>query len=65
MELIKQELWLRLNNPQTVRMYANMIRTSDMNVVRDLYDNLSTYCSEHSKYNDLLPLFKERLGEQL
>lgn len=57
------ELYQKLNNSNIVKIYANMIRTSEIQVVRDLYENLTKHCSTHNQYQKLLPLFKERLGE--
>lgn len=57
------ELYDRLNNITIVKIYSNMIKNGELQVVRDLYENLNTHCSTHTQYQKLLPLFKERLGE--
>jgi hypothetical protein len=59
---VQNEFYERMNNLNAYRTYAQMIRTSELNVVQDLYDNLSTHVNNHPKYPQLLELFKERLG---
>jgi hypothetical protein len=53
----------RLKNPQVFRGYCQMIRTSDIDVVKDLRKNIKAQAEGHSKQIELEVLFKERLGE--
>ena len=59
---VQNEFYERMNNMSAYRTYALMIRTSELDVVQNLYDNLSTHVSNHPKYPQLHELFKERLG---
>ena len=58
----KHDLYIRMNNPGVIRVYAQMIRTSHINTVKELYNNLVTHASDHPKFPDLEKLYKERIG---
>lgn len=59
----QNEIYQRLNNPNVVKVYVNMIKTSPESVVRELRKNIELQASEHPKYEMLENLFIERLGE--
>ena len=40
-----------------------MIRNSELDVVKNLYDNIKEQAEDHPKFEMLETLFKERLGE--
>jgi len=52
----------RLNNPGVVRVYAHMIRTSPVDTVKELYDNIKSNAGQHPKFLELEKLYKERIG---
>lgn len=58
-----KEIYQRLNNPNVVKVYANMIKTSPENVVRELRTNITEHADDHPKYQMLENMFKERLGD--
>lgn len=59
----KQHYIDRINNYQAYRVWCNMIRTNDIDIVKALYDNLSQHLSDHPKWPTLKELFKERLKD--
>jgi hypothetical protein len=52
-----------MNNPQVIRGYVQMIRNSEIEVVKDLRKNITEQANDHPKFEQLEQLFKERLGE--
>lgn len=58
-----KEIYQRLNNPNVVKVYVNMIKTSPENVVRELRANITEHADDHPKFEMLEQLFVERLGE--
>ena len=58
----KHDLYIRMNNPGVIRVYAQMIRTSDVNIVTELYNNLKEHAHDHPKFTDLEKLYKERIN---
>ena len=54
----------RLNNPQVVRIYRNMIENASIDVVRQLYKNLHDSAEGHPKLIVLEEFFKARLGDE-
>jgi hypothetical protein len=53
----------RLKDHKVMQVYRQMIRTADIDVVKDLRKNIKTQAEGHSKQIELEVLFKERLGE--
>ena len=53
----------RLKDHKVLQVYRQMIRTADIDVVKDLRKNIKTQAEGHSKQIELEVLFKERLGE--
>jgi len=53
----------RLKDHKVMQVYRQMIRTADIDVVKDLRKNIKAQAEGHSKQIELEVLFKERLGE--
>lgn len=53
----------RLNDYRVVKTYISMIKNSDIEIVKELRNNLNTQANGHPKQLELEVLFKERLGE--
>jgi hypothetical protein len=60
--MLNQTFTDRLNNPGVVRVYAHMIRTSPVDTVKELYNNLKEHAHDHPKFTDLEKLYKERIN---
>jgi hypothetical protein len=52
----------RLNNPQTFRVYRQMIENSPIDVVESLRENIQRQAADHPKAIILEELFVKRLG---
>lgn len=53
----------RLIDHKVMQIYVQMIRNSDLQVVKNLRENLRIQALGHPKQMDLEKLFIERLGE--
>ena len=53
----------RLNNPQIVRIYRQMIENDPIDIVKSLRENIKTHAPDHAKTQVLEEFFIKRLGE--
>ena len=56
------EIYQRMNNPNVLKGYAQMIRTCDEDTVKELRDNITKQANDHPKFELIEKLFVERLG---
>jgi len=53
----------RLNDHKVMQVYRHMIKTQDVEVVKELRKNIKAQADGHAKQLELEELFIERLGE--
>lgn len=53
----------RLKDPKVMQVYRHMIKTQDIDVVKELRKNIKSQAEGHAKQIELEVLFAERLGE--
>lgn len=56
-------LYQRLDNPQVLRVYIDMIRKQEESIVRELRVNLTEKANTHRHFPTLEEEFVKRLGE--
>jgi len=59
---LDETLHTRLNNPNIVRVFVDMIKKSPNETLTILKDRLKLEASEHHQYNVLMELIENRLG---
>jgi hypothetical protein len=58
----KKHLYERLDNPFAVKSLVNIIKTSDMEVVEELYANITRDASNHPRYEAIVKAYNERVN---
>ena len=54
-------LYQRLNNPQVVKTYLNMIKIYELDIVNALFGNLTLEANDHPKYKLIQEAYNARM----
>lgn len=55
-------IYQRMNNTQVMKVYMNMIKTYEEDIVKDLFANITKEANDHPKYSNLKAAYDERFG---
>jgi hypothetical protein len=55
-------LYQRMNNPTAFKVYMNMIKTYELDIVKELFANLTKDASDHPKYEVLKSAYDSRIN---
>lgn len=53
-------IYQRMNNPMVMKTYTNMIRNYEMDIVNDLYNNITKNASDHPRYSAIVEAYEAR-----
>lgn len=53
-------LYQRMSNPYAFKVYMNMIRTYELDIVHDLYKNLQSEADDHPRFVDIKSAYEAR-----
>lgn len=56
-------IYQRMNNTQVMKVYMNMIKTYEDDIVKDLFANITKEASDHPKYSNIKAAYEERYGK--
>jgi hypothetical protein len=59
---MNKHLYDRLNNPFAVKALVNIIKSSDMETVEELYANITRDASNHPRYAAITQAYNERVN---
>lgn len=57
-------LYIRLNDYNAFRSIASMLRTYDLDTVKEIYNNLLNDAHDHPKFNTLKLIYEDRVNEK-
>lgn len=55
-------IYQRMNNTQVMKVYMNMIKTYEDDIVKDLFANITKEASDHPKYENIKAAYEQRYG---
>lgn len=55
-------IYQRMNNTQVMKVYMNMIKTYEEDIVKDLFANITKEASDHPKYSNIKAAYEQRFG---
>lgn len=56
-------IYQRMNNTQVMKVYMNMIKTYEEDIVKNLFANITKEASDHPKYSNIKAAYEERFGK--
>jgi len=54
-------LYERLSNPQAVKVYLGMIKSNDIDTVKNLVGNITLEASDHPRYPTIKAAYDDRM----
>ena len=55
-------IYQRMNNTQVMKVYMNMIKTYEEDIVKDLFANITKEAGDHPKYSNIKAAYEQRFG---
>lgn len=55
-------IYQRMNSHQVMKSYYNILRTAEMSIVQDLYNNITENADDHPNYPTIVEVYQERLN---